>query len=254
MSDNSQNESDQLTLLDVLGFPSDQMLFSFQSKSLIYSLGSNIIYYNLATNSTNSNIKKTVAKNWNGWKVRCVVTDTNGNVAISNTATITVSDIISIIEQPASVSVPAGETVTFNITAKSSNGKALTYQWQYQGTASAKWNNFLNAANTEITKTATQNWNGWKIRCIIKDEDGSIIPSDAAVITICDAISITEQPSSVAAIAGADISFKISAESNINVITHSNITVIFPRLINRDRTCIQLIRNSKTIIARRCYI
>ena len=51
MTDNSQNETDQLTLLDVLGFPSEQMLFSFQSKSLIYSLGSNIIHFNLATNS-----------------------------------------------------------------------------------------------------------------------------------------------------------------------------------------------------------
>ena len=44
-------ESNQLTLLDVLGFPSSQMLFNFQSKSLIYSLGPNIISYNLTTNS-----------------------------------------------------------------------------------------------------------------------------------------------------------------------------------------------------------
>ena len=51
MSNISQIESNQLTLLDVVGFPSEQMLFTFQSKSLIYSLGSNLIYYNLATNS-----------------------------------------------------------------------------------------------------------------------------------------------------------------------------------------------------------
>ena len=51
MSDVSQIESNQLTLLDILGFPSDQMLFSFQTKSLIYSLGPNIIHYNLSTNS-----------------------------------------------------------------------------------------------------------------------------------------------------------------------------------------------------------
>ena len=51
MSNNTNIESNQLTLLDVLGFPSDQMLFSFQSKSLIYSLGSNLIHFNLTTNS-----------------------------------------------------------------------------------------------------------------------------------------------------------------------------------------------------------
>ena len=44
------NES-PLMLLDVLGFPSEQMLFSPLYKSLIYSLGPNIIYYNLSTNS-----------------------------------------------------------------------------------------------------------------------------------------------------------------------------------------------------------
>ena len=51
MSNIYNSETNQLTLLDVLGFPSDQMLFNFQSKSLIYSLGSNIISYNLSTNS-----------------------------------------------------------------------------------------------------------------------------------------------------------------------------------------------------------
>ena len=51
MSNISNIETNQLTLLDVLGFPSEQMLFSSQSKSLIYSLGSNLISFNLSTNS-----------------------------------------------------------------------------------------------------------------------------------------------------------------------------------------------------------
>ena len=51
MSNISNIDSNQLTLLDVLGFPSSQMLFNFQSKSIIYSLGSNIISYDLTTNS-----------------------------------------------------------------------------------------------------------------------------------------------------------------------------------------------------------
>ena len=51
MSNNSNEESNQLTLVDILGFPSDQMLFSFNSKSLLYSLGSNIIHYNISTDS-----------------------------------------------------------------------------------------------------------------------------------------------------------------------------------------------------------
>ena len=178
--------------------------------------GTSSAKWNNFINSTNASIEKTVARNWNGWKVRCVVTDAKGNVAISNTATITVYDLISITEQPISVSVPVGEKVAFNIAAESSGNKALTYQWQYQGTFSTKWNNFVNATNSGITKTVAQNWNGWKVRCIIKDEDGNMKASDTAVITIKDPISITEQPLSVTASAGAVISFRITAESSLN--------------------------------------
>ena len=46
-----EEEESQLTLLDVLGFPSEHMLFNPITKTLIYTLGSNIIHYNLATNS-----------------------------------------------------------------------------------------------------------------------------------------------------------------------------------------------------------
>ena len=45
------DENEQLVLLDILGFPSEQMLFNPMSKTIIYSLGSNIISYNLSTNS-----------------------------------------------------------------------------------------------------------------------------------------------------------------------------------------------------------
>jgi len=51
MSHTVTEEDSPLTLLDIIGFPSEQMLFSSFSKTLIYSLGSNIIYYNLSTNS-----------------------------------------------------------------------------------------------------------------------------------------------------------------------------------------------------------
>ena len=51
MSHAVTEEEATLTLLDIIGFPSEQMLFSSFSKTLIYSLGSNIVYYNLSTNS-----------------------------------------------------------------------------------------------------------------------------------------------------------------------------------------------------------
>ena len=51
MSNSVTEENEQLLLLDILGFPSEKLLFNPLSKNLIYSLGSNIISYNLITNS-----------------------------------------------------------------------------------------------------------------------------------------------------------------------------------------------------------
>ena len=51
MSNSVTEENEQLLLLDILGFPSENILFNPLSKNLIYSLGSNIISYNLITNT-----------------------------------------------------------------------------------------------------------------------------------------------------------------------------------------------------------
>ena len=51
MSNSVTDENEKLTLLDILGFPSEQMIFNPISRNLIYSFGSNIISYNFITNS-----------------------------------------------------------------------------------------------------------------------------------------------------------------------------------------------------------
>ena len=51
MSNSVTDENEELILLDVLGFPSNQILFNPISKNIIYSLGSNLISYNLISNS-----------------------------------------------------------------------------------------------------------------------------------------------------------------------------------------------------------
>ena len=51
MSNSVTEENEQLLLLDIIGFPSENILFNPLSKNLIYSLGSNIVSYNLITNT-----------------------------------------------------------------------------------------------------------------------------------------------------------------------------------------------------------
>jgi hypothetical protein len=86
-----------------------------------------------------------------------------------------------ILDQPASVSAAAGDTVAFYITA---SGDGLSYRWQYQGVYSSKWTDFTLGSTPVLEKTVKTSWNGWKIRCIVEDEHGSSLCSDTAVISV----------------------------------------------------------------------
>ena len=152
---------------------------------------------------------KTAAASWNGWKVRCAVSDGFGNTVYSDTAVITITQsAVTITKQPESVTTAAGRSISFSVTA---SGDQLSYQWQYQGTSSTKWNNFANASGAAMTKTAASSWNGWKVRCMITDGSGNTVYSDTVTITIGQAVTITQQPESVTTPAGKSISFSVTA-------------------------------------------
>ena len=161
-------------------------------------------------NATGAILIKKADPKWNGWKVRCVISDGSGNTEISKTAEIKVTGSgVKIEKQPESVAVEAGKIVSFKLTA---SGNALSYQWQYQGKTSTKWNNFANATGPAMNKTASAGWDGWKVRCIVKDSSGNTAVSDTATITIRNTgITITSQPQPVTTGAGRSISFSVAA-------------------------------------------
>ena len=164
-------------------------------------------------NATGASMTKTAQSSWNGWKVRCVVTDGSGNTAVSDTATITIGSTGPVItKQPVSVTAGAGQSITFSVTA---SGSGLTYQWQYQGKTGTTWTNFANATGSSMTKTAQSSWNGWKVRCVVKDGNGNSTVSDTASITISAAnVTFTKQPESVTAAAGQSITFTVAASGS----------------------------------------
>ena len=173
--------------------------------------------WNNFANATKASMTKTVQNSWNGWKIRCVVTDESGNSLTSDQAVITViTEPIVINSQPASAAVRAGTNVTFTVKAASSLGEALNYQWQYQGKTSTKWTNFASAAKASMTKTVQKSWGGWKVRCVITDETGNSLVSDRAVITVIRAdLVIVSQPESVTVSAGQKATFTVEAESGL---------------------------------------
>ena len=121
---------------------------------------------------------KTVGK-WNGWQIRCLITDSNGISKTSDVATIYVA-MVNITSQPTDVTVAEGKQATWKVSAEENN---LKCQWQYKSSANAGWTNFQSATGASMTKTVGK-WNGWQGRCVIIDNNGNQIISNISKINI----------------------------------------------------------------------
>ena len=96
-----------------------------------------------------------------------------------NTETVyATSSAIKIASQPIDVTVAEGKQATWKVSAEGNN---LKYQWQYKSSANAGWTNFQSATGASMTKTVGK-WNGWQVRCVIKDGNGNYVSS--GIVTI----------------------------------------------------------------------
>ena len=150
---------------------------------------------------------KTVGK-WNGWQIRCLITDSNGISKTSDVATIYVA-MVNITSQLTDVTVAEGKQATWKVSAEGNN---LKYQWQYKSSANAGWTNFQSATGASMTKTVGE-WNGWQVRCVIKDGNGNSVTTNTVTIHITG-IRITAQPADVIVAEGEQATWKVSAEGN----------------------------------------
>ena len=144
----------------------------------------------------------------NGAQFIVVVSNSVGNVT-SNAATLTVNPASvapSITTQPSSVTITAGQTATFSVTA---TGTApLSYQWSQNGTA------ISGATSSSYTTPAeTTSANGTQFTVVVSNSVGNVT-SNAATLTVNAAPvapSITTQPSSVTITAGQTATFSVTA-------------------------------------------
>jgi len=87
--------------------------------------------------------------------------------------------------QPASQTVPYGESAVFTVAAE---GNGLSCRWQYSKDGGVTWINATTAMagyNTQkLTLAATKARNGYQLRCKITDENGNVVYSDAALLTV----------------------------------------------------------------------
>ena len=117
----------------------------------------------------------------NGASFTVTVTGASGNVT-SNAATLTVNGPPTIISQPASKTVIAGQTATFSVTAAGS--APLSYQWNMNGNA-------ISGANSSsyTTPATTAGNSGAQFTVTVRNPAGAIT-SNAATLTVNAATSV----------------------------------------------------------------
>lgn len=132
------------------------------------------------------------------------VTVTNSvSSATSSAAILTVNVPPTILTQPASQTVAAGQTAKFSVTAAGTG--TLTYQWKKNGAAISGA-----ASASYTTPPAVASDNGSSFTVTVTGASGSMT-SNAATLTVNGPPSITSQPASKAVNAGQTATFSVTA-------------------------------------------
>ncbi len=124
------------------------------------------------------------------------VEDYTVNVLSSGTAPV-------ITQQPQDVTVCAGGTATFSVTATNADN----YQWQKSGS------DISGATSDTYTINNVTSSDAGSYTCIVSNSTGSA-SSDAATLTVNPATAITQQPESVTANVGDNVTFSVTAEGS----------------------------------------
>ena len=117
-----------------------------------------------------------------------------------------------ITSQPESVALEANRIATF--TVKTNRDTVATYQWQYSNNQGKTWSNSGTEGAQEATLTVPmyRHRDGQMYRCIVTDDQGNRLTSEAATMTLLDyAPKLVEQPASVTAKSGETATFQVKA-------------------------------------------
>ena len=127
------------------------------------------------------------------------------------------SDAAAITRQPVNTTAKENANAVFTIKATGSN---LTYQWQLAYAGSDNWQNvpasFAGGKTDTLTVTATKGRNGYKFRCIVKDDKNNSVTSSAATLTV----EAANQPLKIISLT-AD---KTTADSGDHITITANVT------------------------------
>ncbi|MBR2549706.1 MAG: hypothetical protein IKE92_06795 [Clostridiales bacterium] len=164
-----------------------------------------------ASGSKTSKISFNVTSSHHSKKYRCVITDSYGKKVYSDIATIIVTPPLTITKQPVNYTGAAGNTATFSVTAQ---GTDPTYQWQVYSNGTWANSGATGAKTSKISFNITNNHNGKKYRCVIKDKNGQTVISNAVTVNVVSSLTITKQPANYAGALGSTASFSVTAQGS----------------------------------------
>jgi hypothetical protein len=153
----------------------------------------------IISGATNSSFSVTNAQSADAGNYSAIVTNSYGSVT-STVAALTVTNI-SILMQPASQTVLAGESATF--TVKAVGPAPLSYQWLFNNA------DISGATNSSYTVTNALSADASDYSVIVTNAYGTII-SQVAALTVSNILILTP-PASQTVLAGASATFTIEA-------------------------------------------
>ena len=124
----------------------------------------------------------------------------------SNSATVTVNPVAvapAITVQPGSLSVTAGQTATFSVTARGT--APVSYQWRKNGS------NIAGATSSSYTTPATSSDDNGALFTVIVSNSALTVTSSDATLTVNVVPTISTQPASQTVTAGQTVSFGVVA-------------------------------------------
>ena len=137
--------------------------------------------WNVWNSRTHASETCTPNATWDGIQLYCIVKNSAGNTAKSNTVTVTVKNGPVITTQPTNQTVTAGNPVTLSLKA---SGTDLKYQWYFKKagqTSFSVWNGRTHASET-VSPNST--WNGIQLYCVVTDSAGKTAQSKTITVTV----------------------------------------------------------------------
>lgn len=148
-----------------------------------------------------------VTAGMNGYQYHVIVTSSCGTNTSSN-ATLNLTTVPAVTTQPLPATACAGGTASFTV---ASSGAGLNYQWQVSTDGGSTFTNVSGATSATLTLSSlTLGMNNNQYQATVSNGCGTVT-SNAATLTVNNAVAITTQPANQSSCSGSNATFSVVA-------------------------------------------